>query len=129
MSTITENAKLIALEEAIKEAIKNGNLDSKMDLFNLQAADIGLSADDLQELISKCRRNAQDSEKVVALLAPHKRLITLAMGGLLILEWVIAFIVGIKGIGTILWVLFINLLSAFVLVFLIACIVRRKGIK
>lgn len=127
MGKILTNAKVLDLEETIRKAVTLGNIEEKMDLIILQAADANLSNDDLANLISEIKKQVAQTNTITSILATRKNVISFIVLGIIILEWIIFFCSDSKGLHGIIWTLAINIFSAFIITIVVAWLIQKRN--
>lgn len=123
--TIQNNAKLYALREAITEAIKEGNLEKKMDVFKLQAVEVGLEEQGLNTLVEELKNQTNKQNNVGQIVSKKKRLLSIICFVCVIAEWVIGLLINFSW-TTIIWLLVANVLTVLLIVFCVAYLINRK---
>lgn len=123
--TIQNNAKLYALREAITEAIKEGNLEKKMDVFKLQAVEVGLEEQGLNTLVEELKNQTNKQNNVRQIVSKKKRLLSIICFVCVIAEWVIGLLINFSW-TTIIWLLVANVLTVLLIVFCVAYLINRK---
>lgn len=96
-----------------------------MDIINLQAAELGLDVQDVNNLIDEQRQVVGKQKKVAAIVGPHKTLLTIVCVIAVLVEWLIGARGGIS-FSTVIWLLLINILTILVIVFGVAFFVNKK---
>ena len=86
MSDKLKNTQIAVLREEIAQALENGQLESKMDVIKLKAADLDLSNEDLNILIQKERELYQNAQNAKPVVTANKKYIMLALIVVLVLE-------------------------------------------
>lgn len=89
------NAKLFALRETIAMAIKDGNLESKMDVLKLQAVELGVDEKALNDLIEGQKKQVQKQNKVLQIVKEKKGLLWTICLVVVIIEWAIGLSIAI----------------------------------
>lgn len=87
--SVQTNAKLYALRETIANAIKDGNLEKKMDVIKLQAAELGLEEKTINQLISEQREIVNKQNSIIQIIRKKKTLLWIVCLAVVIIEWII----------------------------------------
>ena len=124
--SMENKAKLVALRESIKNAIENGNLVEKMDVLKLQAADLGLNENNLNELIDEVNRQNDTNIKVASVANNNKTLLTCIIVGIVVVEWILGLVISNVSLATIIWILVVNVITIVLVLVLISIIVNKK---
>ena len=116
MAKILSGEKFEALKRTVTEGVKNGILESKMDVIKMQMTELELDASDLQALINKCA----NENKINNAIRNRSHAITATIIILIVLEWTIRLIFnnseGFSFIG-VLGLILLNIVTAVVIVF------------
>ena len=124
--SVQTNAKLFALRETIKQAMKDGELEKKMDVLKLQAVELGLDEKDLNNLIEEQKKQSINQKKVLQIVQEKKILLISLCLIAVVLEWVIGLWIAKFSFGTIIWLLIVNVLTMLMIVFGLAYIFNKK---
>ena len=114
--------KLYILQEDIYEAIVNGELNDKMNVFKLKAAEIQLTDEDLNEIIQSCMKRFSRQKKFLPIISKYKTAICACILIIFALEWYF----GIKSSWGLIWIIIANFVSALIVVLLVATVISRK---
>lgn len=119
------NEKFLAFREAIKKAIKEGNLQSKMDVLKLQAVELGINQEVLHAMIEEEKADAAKQNKMSDIIAKNKSMII----GICIAAVVIEWIIGLRGnvsFLSIIGLLVVNVITLLAIVFGFAYYLSKK---
>lgn len=116
-----KNIKINVLEEKLKDAIKSGTLDQNMSLLRMEAAEIGLTNDDFDALISDTKKAVTINEETAKSFGKSKHLLFALTAIIIIIEWVLLPI----GIG---WKIALSLLTVVLVIVVVSLIIfiRKK---
>ena len=123
--TIQNNAKLYALREAITKAIKEGNLEKKMDVFKLQAVEVGLEEQELNTLVEELKNQTNKQNNVGQIVSKKRKLLSIICFVCVLAEWVIGLLINFSW-ATVIWLLVANVLTVLLIVFCVAYLINRK---
>ena len=123
--SIKVNAKINNLCEAVEKSIQEGRLEREMDILRLQAAELGLSDEDLNKIIDEKKDQVKKNIKEMQIVNSNKKYILAICAGLILVEWIIGLWAGLSFFSVII-ILLINLLTIAVIVFGVAYLLNRK---
>ncbi len=124
--SMENNAKLFALRETIKQAIKDGNLVEKMDVIKLQSIELGLEDLELNELIKEIKKEQEKHEEVSGIAQANKKLLVGVSAALVIVEWVLGLIIAKLSLAVVLWLLLANIVTIFIVVIATSIIINKN---
>ena len=119
------NAKLLALRETIAKAIKDGNLEKKMDVLKLQAVELELDEPALHKLIEEQKLQVLKQGKTLQIVREKKTLISIICLVIIAVEWLIGLLCSVS-FTTITILLIINLLTIIAVLFSVAFWANKK---
>lgn len=136
------NAKLFALRETIANAIKDGSLKKKMDVLQLQAAELGLEEQALNNLIAEQKKMLNKQNTIIQIVQGKRILLSALCLIAVAIEWGIGLWIALPpqaeeavnesvaessfSFSTVIWLLLANLLTILLIVFVIAYILNKK---
>ena len=123
--SIETNAKYLALCESISKAIISGDLEKKLDVLKLQAGELGIEGSDFDALVEQQKKSVDKLQKDQKTISKHKGLLIIICLVAIAIEWVIGVRGGIS-LWTVIWLLFINLLTTMVIIFGVSYFINKK---
>jgi len=120
-STI-DKIKVNVLSEKIRDSIKNGSLNNNLNLYRLEAAEIGLEDDDFEKLVEGAKNATVENEKSKKIMEKNKIWFYIIMVALIIAEWIFLPI----GIGWKILLSLITIVLVIIVMSVIIVIIKKK---
>jgi len=115
-----DNIKVKVLAEKIRESVENGSLEKNMSVFRMEAANIGLTDIDVQELVKEAERVLTEKEHTRVFMEKHKIAFYIVVIAIIIAEWFCPISIG--------WKILLSILTVFAAIIIMAFLyLKRKN--